>query len=65
MLLYIGCSVASLSAHKSEHCKPLLLSCRYNHKLMELVHVVLKEVGDFVVREDRFLVSSLQLCTAS
>ena len=63
MLLYIGCTVASLSAHKS--CKSLLLSCRYNHKLMELVHVVLKEVGEFAVREDRFLVSSLQQCTAS
>lgn len=65
MLLYIGCSVASLLSHKSEHCKSLLLSCRYNHKLMELVHVVLKEVGDFAVREDRFLVSSPQQCTAS
>jgi hypothetical protein len=32
---------------------------------MELVHVVLKEVGDFTVRKDRFLVSSLQQYAAS
>ncbi|CAK0787227.1 hypothetical protein CVIRNUC_010443 [Coccomyxa viridis] len=28
----------------------------YNHKLMELVHVVLKEIGDFAVRDDRFMI---------